>query len=633
MLSNIRSGLDRLLRRLPRHFTVAFGVVIVLYFLDITSIINCRERDAYDFRMKHRPVQRAHRNIVILAIDDLSLQALGPWPWRRRVHAELIRTLKTAGAKTVFFDVLFPEKSQDPEDDKIFAEAIRETGNVVLSFHFLSRKPFKPLFPITEFKSALHGLGYADVESDLKDGVVRTILPFVDTGGQRYFHSAVAVFLSLFDRLEERLDWEKTFSKQCGKRELLVNYPGGLSAFQNFSVGEVFEKSKTEEGRGFLKQVFEDKIVLLGDVATGSSDLRTTPIQPMTPGIVIQASVLNTLLTGQYLIAIPKPWNYLLAFFLSWIIAWFGQKLRPQWTFLATIVQMTLYIVINCLIFNYLRIVFQLPMPLVAMFTVFVLSLFLKYMDVRVESDFLERELSMASKIQQSLLPASEYKSAQMDASFRLFFYEQVGGDLYDWLDLGDGRVTLCLGDVSGKGVPAALYMSRAINELRHQVLSHSSPGEILSRLNHSLSQGETSGMFLTLFFVIVDFNDSKIRFANAGHDPMVFFRKKNGKADLITEASGLPIGIMDDQTFETGEIDFEPGDLLLLTSDGIKEQKNPKGEIFGSERLQRSVEVSAAEMGSDGVISRVMADALRFSEGRSHHDDRTLVCAKMLAV
>ena len=110
-----------------------------------------------------------------------------------------------------------------------------------------------------------------------------------------------------------------------------------------------------------------------------------------------------------------------------------------------------------------------------------------------------------------------------------------------------------------------------------------------------------------------------------------MFYRKKAGKAELITDAGGLPIGIVDGQIFETGEINFEQGDLLLLTSDGIKEQKNSTGEIFGSERLQESVEKSAGDNGADLVISAVMTDVLRFAAGRSHHDDRTLVCAKML--
>ena len=630
MLIKIRLALDQFLRKFPRHFLISLSVVLSLYILDVTSFINCRERDSYDYRMKSRPPQKAHRSLIILAIDDLSLQALGPFPWKRHVYADLIRALNKAGTKSIFFDILFPEKSQYPEDDKIFSDAVQEAGNVVIPFHLLAEKPWA-LFPLPELQKAVRHLGYANVEPDTKDGVVRSILPFTEVAGQRYFQGAIAVYLSLFARAEERLAWEKNFVQRCARNPLLINYPGNLDKFQKFSIAEVFERSKTEEGQQFLKRVFEDSIVLVGDTATGSTDLRNTPIQNMMPGVAIQASVLNTLLTKKYYTATPKYLNYLIAFFLSWLVALYGQKLKQQWSFAATLAQMIVFFIVNCQIFYHFRIVFQLPMPMVAMFTVFVVSLFMRYMDVRIESDFLARELGMASKIQQSLLPPSEFKSLHLDASFRLLFYEQVGGDLYDCIDLGDGRVTLCLGDVSGKGVPAALYMSRAINELRHQVLSHSSPGEILSRLNQSLSQGETSGMFLTLFFVIIDFNKKKILFSNAGHDPMVFFRKKTLKSELITEASGLPIGIMTDQTFETGEIDFETGDLLLLTSDGIKEQKNPSGEIFGSERLQTSVEKSALEMGADAVINSVMADVLRFGSGRLHHDDRTLVCAKML--
>ncbi|GEM_PF-974866 len=628
---SVTSAVEAQIRRLPRHFVVAFGIVVLLFSLDITQIINLREKDAYDFRMRVRPMEKAHRNIVILAIDDLSLQALGPWPWRRSVHAELIRALNAAGTKAIFFDILFPERSQNPEDDLVFSEAIREAGNVVLPFHYTSRNPFDPLYPLPEFLSGARETGYANVEIDHADGVVRHVLPFAKMGGHFYYHSSVAVFLSLFDRLEEKQAWVKDFSRRFPQGELLVNYPGGMDMFQKFSVGEVFERTKTEEGRQFLRQIFQGKIVLLGHIATGTSDLRTTPVQPMMPGIVIQASVLNMLLTDEFLISTPVILNFTLAFFLAWIIAFCGQRLKPQWSFAWTIAQMVLFMLMNCLVFNYFRVVIQLPMPMVAMFTVFIVSLFLKYVDVRVESDFLERELQMASKIQQSLLPGTELKLPQLDAGFRCLFFEQVGGDLYDWMDLGNGRVALCLGDVSGKGVPAALYMSRALNELRHQVTSGDSPGEILTELNNHLSRGETSGMFLTLFFMIIDSNTKKIYFTNGGHDPMVYYHAKNNKADLISSAGGLPIGIMEDQTYETGGIEFGAGDVMLLTSDGIKEQKSPRGEQYGSERLQQILERCAKEEDAGKMIDAVMADVLGFASGRPPHDDRTLVCVKIL--
>ncbi len=629
--NSVFSAGEAQIRRLPRHLLVAFGIVALLFLLDVTKIINCRERDAYDFRMRSRPTEKAHRNIVIVAIDDPSLQALGPWPWRSQVHAELVKTLKAAAVKTVFFDVLFPERSQNPEDDRAFADAIREAGNVVLPFHYISRNPFDPLYPLPEFLKGVKETGYANVEMDHADGVVRYILPFAKMGGNLYYHSSVAVFLSLFDRLEDKQEWAREFSKKCTKSELLINYPGNMDMFQKFSVGEVFERAKTEEGRAFLKKVFQDKIVLLGHIATGTSDLRTTPVQPMMPGIAIQASVLNMLLTGEFLIETPKILNYVLAFLLAWIIAFCGQKLRPQWSFAVTLTQMSLYVLINCLIFNYLRVVIQLPMPMVAMFTVFVVSLFLKYVDVRVESDFLERELHMASKIQQSLLPGTELRLQQLDAGFRCLFFEQVGGDLYDWMDLGNGRVALCLGDVSGKGVPAALYMSRALNELRHQVTSGALPGEILTALNNHLARGETSGMFLTLFFLIIDSHAKKIYFANGGHDPMVYYHATKNQAELITDAGGLPIGIMEDQVYEGGEINFQIGDVMLLTSDGIKEQKSPRGEQYGSERLQKALEQCAQGGDAGKMIDAVMADVLNFASGRPPHDDRTLVCVKIL--
>ncbi len=582
--------------------------------------------------MRVRPSEPVHRDIVLLAIDDRSLQALGPWPWHRRIHGELTHHLKQAGAKAIFFDMLFPEHAPDPEDDRLFSQAIGAAGNVVLPFHYVSKKPFDPLFPIPEFQKEMREMGYANIEIDPKDGVVRQMIPFNQLGGKVYAHSSIALYLSLFERQKDREDWVRSFSKKFHDH-LLINYAGGMEQFQRISAGEVIERAKTKEGQEFLKQAFDGKIVLIGHVATGTTDLRATPIDSTMPGLVIQASILNTILSGRYLTELPILWNFFIAFLLAWMTAWMGQKLRPSWTVIATLSQMVLYTVANCLIFNYFRFVVYLPMPLVAMFVTFIVSLFMRYGDVRMEMTFLARELEMASKIQQTLLPMTELKLAQLDAGFRCLFFEQVGGDFYDWLDLGNGRVALCLGDVSGKGVPAALYMARALNELRHQVTSGAAPGEILTALNSHLAKGETAGMFLTLFFVLVDSTKKKIYFANAGHDPMVYFSSAQNQAKLITHAGGLPIGIMEDQVFETGEINFETGDVLMLTSDGIKEQKSSRGEMYGSERLQKCVEICARNMDSGKIIDAVMGDVLKFANGQKPHDDRTLVCAKMLQV
>lgn len=630
MLTLIRSTLNRGFQRLPLHFVVAFTVTVAFLVFDLLGAGNLYERDAYDLRLKLRPTEKAHRDIVLVEIDDNSLQAIGAWPWRRSVHAQMVRILKSAGVRAIFFDVLFPENSQYPEDDRDLAAAIREAGNVVLAFHFLSENPPEALFPIPDFLNAAYAIGYANTEPD-SDGVVRSIRPAVKLAGQEYFHTSVRLFQSLFSDPADGLAWSRKLTRERMDQRILVNYPGKLSEFSRLPAHFVFDLAQNEDGRERLEKIFNGKVVMFGDTSTGSTDISTTPLEPKTPGLAIQASLVHSFKSMKLMNEVPKYWNHLLIFSLAWLLAWLGKKLRPHWVFAAALVLMALFAVSNFAAFYFLRYVFYFTLPLLAITVVFVLSLFLKYMEVRMESDFLARELQMASKIQQSLLPGAELKLPQLDAGFRCLFYEQVGGDLYDWMDLGNGRVALCLGDVSGKGVPAALYMSRALNELRHQVTSGALPGEILTALNNHLARGETSGMFLTLFFMIIDSHARKIYFTNGGHDPMVYFHAKENKADLITASGGLPIGIMEDQNYETGEIDFAKGDAMLLTSDGIKEQKAPNGEQYGSERLQRILEQCAKGDDTGKMIDAVMADVLTFASGRAPHDDRTLVCVKIL--
>lgn len=196
----------------------------------------------------------------------------------------------------------------------------------------------------------------------------------------------------------------------------------------------------------------------------------------------------------------------------------------------------------------------------------------------------IEQELQTARLIQHSLLP----KEVPALAGWRLATYYQpareVGGDLYDFFTFEDGRLGLVVGDVTDKGVPAAIVMASTRSMLRAAAQSSTSPGEVLARVNELLYADTPERMFVTCFYAILDPKDGKLRYANAGHD--LPYQRLNGEvAELL--ATGMPLGLMPGMQYEEREVNIAPGESVLFYSDGLVEAHNPAREMFGFPRLK----------------------------------------------
>jgi len=238
------------------------------------------------------------------------------------------------------------------------------------------------------------------------------------------------------------------------------------------------------------------------------------------------------------------------------------------------------------------------------------------------ERERIEQELQVARQIQQELLP-----EATPDlGGWRIATYYQpareVGGDFYDFLELPDGRLGLVVGDATGHGMPAALVMATTRGMLRAVVRSLESPGEVLARVNEALVADIPPSMFVTCFYGILDSENGRFIYANAGHN--LPCRRRNGQADEL-RARGMPLGLMPVRGYEEKETFLIPGDSILIYSDGLVEAHNPRREMFGFPRLRRLVAEHAAEEGS---LVDLLMDVLRSftGEGWEQEDDITLV-------
>jgi serine phosphatase RsbU (regulator of sigma subunit) len=234
------------------------------------------------------------------------------------------------------------------------------------------------------------------------------------------------------------------------------------------------------------------------------------------------------------------------------------------------------------------------------------------------------QELSAAWVIQQQLLP----KELPSLPRWRIAAYYQparaVGGDFYDFLELPDGQLALVAGDVTDKGIPAALVMTTTHSIFRGDAPALVSPGAVLERANNRLYPAIPSHMFVTCLYAVLDPVTGRLRYANAGHNlPYV------ATADGVTElrATGMPLGAMPDMTYAENEVYLSPGESILLHSDGLVEAHNPAGEMFGFPRLQKVVENSS---GSEHLIDECLTELREFAGSDwEQEDDITLVTLK----
>jgi serine phosphatase RsbU (regulator of sigma subunit) len=228
------------------------------------------------------------------------------------------------------------------------------------------------------------------------------------------------------------------------------------------------------------------------------------------------------------------------------------------------------------------------------------------------ERERIEQELRVARLIQQTLLP----KHVPDLPGYQLAAYYQpareVGGDFYDFLELDDGHLGLVVGDVTDKGVPAAIVMATTRTMLRASAQRLDSPGEVLKRVNDVIVPDIPPNMFITCLYAILDPETGLLRFANAGHD--LPYRRRTSSSGGAEElrATGMPLGLLPGMSYEEKEIVLERGDSVLFYSDGLVEAHDPQREMFGFPRLQGLV--GTHRSGGSSLIGFLLSELTRFT-------------------
>jgi serine phosphatase RsbU (regulator of sigma subunit) len=252
-----------------------------------------------------------------------------------------------------------------------------------------------------------------------------------------------------------------------------------------------------------------------------------------------------------------------------------------------------------------------------------------RLVEARLERERFERELALASEIQQRFQPTAPPIVNGYELQGISFPCYEIGGDYYDFIEREDGRLVIALGDVSGKGTAAALLMSSLHAAVHAQAGSHETLVATISAVNKYLADNIPANRFVTLFYAELDPDSGALSFLNAGHNPPLIVHAAGTVEQLAS--GGLPLGIKPDADYREGRTQLQPGDVLVIYSDGVTEAVSPSGEEFGATRLyevvSRNIESSAA-----GIRDRIESSLTKFAQGTSAADDITLVIVKRQA-
>ena len=240
------------------------------------------------------------------------------------------------------------------------------------------------------------------------------------------------------------------------------------------------------------------------------------------------------------------------------------------------------------------------------------------------------RDLAIAREIQMGILPsdlAGATKGTGLEVHAVIEPARAVGGDLYEVLRVSDSRIVVALGDVSGKGIPAALFMAVALTVLRTLARQFAEPDEILRRLNDELAEQNPRGMFVTLQCLVFDLEQRRVSCAGAGHHQLAIL-SPGRPPRLACPSSGRPAGLMPFNPIERETFALEHGDTFVLFSDGVSEAMNPAEDFYGEDRLLSALAATSSATLPE-IVASVMADVRAFAAGAKQSDDITVLAAR----
>jgi len=244
----------------------------------------------------------------------------------------------------------------------------------------------------------------------------------------------------------------------------------------------------------------------------------------------------------------------------------------------------------------------------------------------------IQSDLNVAREIQQGILPQT-FPPFPDRTDFGIFATmvaaKEVGGDFYDFFMIDNDRLGIVIGDVSGKGIPAAIFMAVSRTLIRATGLKGTEPGECLGYVNNLLCNESVSGMFVTVFYAIINMKTGEMEFANAGHNPP-YLLNRDGSVITVPTTGDTILGFFEDLHYKTQRLTLKPGQSVMLYTDGVTEAFSRTNEVYGEERFEACL-AKLPDTGTKQIVEAVVEDVNRFATGAPQSDDITLLLLKYL--
>jgi len=243
----------------------------------------------------------------------------------------------------------------------------------------------------------------------------------------------------------------------------------------------------------------------------------------------------------------------------------------------------------------------------------------------------IRQDLSVARDIQQGILPKVFPPfpgRTDFDIYASMIAAKEVGGDFYDFFMIDNDRLGFVIGDVSGKGIPAAIFMAVSRTLIRATGLNGVSPGECLHYVNNLLCNESVSCMFVTVFYGILNMKSGNLEYANAGHNPPYILRNGSSVIQKVESTGDIILGCFEEQPFTSKKVQMNPGDAIVLFTDGVTEAFNSSEEVYGEPRLESRL-ISLQNLTANNLVNAIVEDVNIFAQGVAQSDDITLLSLK----
>ncbi|MBR3105729.1 MAG: SpoIIE family protein phosphatase [Clostridia bacterium] len=587
------------------------------------------------------------KDIILIGIDEETLAELGPYgPSYRNAMAFALEKLASDPENlpaAVAIDVLYEGESGTAADDKL-AQAAEKLGCVVTASmveygdviswengHVVSWstsavgyvEPYEKLKNVTT-------QGHINAMADM-DGIMRHALLYVTkTDGERvYSMASQAARLYL-----EKQGRELRLPPVNAGGHFYISFAGNPGAFN-----DGFSLYRLLMGQ-IPSAAWAGKIVLIGPYSAALSDDYFTAVNKGVKmfGMEIQANVIQYLVEGNYKYEVPDLPQLIVLFVICAAAMYLFLRLKALWSCAACAGLIVLSAGVSWLLFRFGVITHPLWLPSAVLF-LFLAAMGIQYRQasrerqrLALENERIGAELALATRIQANSLP-KEFPPFPDRKEFELYASmtpaKEVGGDLYDFFLIDDDHLALTIGDVSGKGVPAALFMMLGSALIRNAAMNQTSPGKILTLVNQQICARNPEEMFITVWMGVLEISTGLLTAANAGHEYPAL-KQPDGSFELMKDRHGVVIGAMDVARYRDYTIQLTPGAKLFVYTDGVAEATNSSEQLFGTERM-----IEALRKFEDGtpeeVLRSVRGSVDAFVGKAPQFDDLTMLCIQYL--